>query len=48
MSKKYQSDAVAAIHETMEALYSVGAIDKRTMRRFDKACLTPVRSLKRR
>jgi len=45
MSKKYRSDAMAAIHETMEALHSVGAIDKQTMRRFDEACLTPVRTL---
>jgi putative transcriptional regulator len=46
MSKKYKSDAMAAIHETMEALYEVGAIDKQTMRRFDAACLTPIRPLK--
>ena len=46
MSKKYKSDALAAIHETMEALYDVGAIDKQTMRGFDDACLTPIRPLK--
>ena len=46
MSKKYRSDAMAAIHETMEALHDVGAIDKQTMRRFDDACLTPIRPLK--
>ena len=45
MTKKYQSDPMAAIHETMEALHKVGAIDKRTMRRFDDACLTPVHPL---
>jgi putative transcriptional regulator len=45
MSKKYRSDAMAAIHETMAALHRVGAIDKQTMRRFDDACLTPVQSL---
>jgi putative transcriptional regulator len=39
MSKKYRSDAMAAIHETMEALYDAGAIGKQTMRRFDEACL---------
>ncbi len=43
MSKKYQSDAMSAIHETMAALHEIGAIDKQTMRRFDDACLTPVR-----
>ena len=45
MTKKYRSDAVAAIHETVEALHGVGAIDKRTMREFDAACLTPVQVL---
>ena len=45
MSKAYRSDAMAAIHETMETLHDVGAIDKRTMRRFDAACLTPIRPL---
>ena len=46
MSKKYRSDAMAAIHETLEALHDVGAVDKQTMRRFDDACLTPIRPLK--
>ena|SRR5437763_1103577 len=45
MSKKYRSDGMAAIHETMEALHKVGAIDKQTMRGFDDACLTPVEPL---
>ncbi len=45
MSKKYRSEAMAAIHETMEALQKVGAIGKQTMRRFDDACLTPVLEL---
>ena len=46
MSKKYRSDAMAAIHETVEALHDVGAVDKQTMRRFDDACLTPIRPSK--
>ncbi|WP_337287259.1 DNA-binding transcriptional regulator [Candidatus Methylomirabilis sp.] len=45
MSKKYRSEAMASIHETMEALHKVGVIDKQTMRRFDEACLTPARPL---
>lgn len=45
MAKQYRSDAMAAIHETMEALHEVGAIDKQTMRNFDDTCLTPVKSL---
>ena len=46
MTKKYKSEAFAAIHETMEALHEVGAVDKQTMREFDETCLTPVRPLK--
>lgn len=41
MANQYRSDAMAAIHETMEALHKVGAIDKQTMRDFDDACLSP-------
>ena len=39
MAKKYRSEAFAAIHETMEGLHEVGAIDKQTMREFDESCL---------
>jgi len=45
MTKQYRSEAHAAIHETMEALAEVGAVDKQTMREFDDACLAPVRVL---
>jgi len=37
--KQYKSEAFAAIHETMEALHQIEAIDKKTMRDFDAACL---------
>ena len=37
---------MAAVHETMVALHEVGAIDKKTMRRFDMGCLTPIRELR--
>ena len=46
MSKKYRSEAMASIHETMEALHDIGAIEKQTMRQFDEACLTSIRPLK--
>jgi putative transcriptional regulator len=36
---------MASIHETMQALHKVGAIDKQTMRDFDQACLTDVQPL---
>jgi putative transcriptional regulator len=41
MKKQHQSEAYAAIHETMKALHEVGAIDKQTMREFDETCLIP-------
>lgn len=37
--KQYKSEALAAIHETMDALHQIEAIDKKTMRDFDAACL---------
>jgi hypothetical protein len=45
VSRKYPSDAMASIHETMETLHKVRAIDRQTKRRFDDACLTPVQAL---
>lgn len=45
MAKIYRSELRAAIHETMVSLYEGGSIDKQTMRRFDKSCLTPAHSL---
>jgi len=38
----YRSEIKAAIHETATDLYEAGFIDTRTMRRFDRSCLTPV------
>ena len=46
MSKRYRSDAMGGIHETMEALYDAGAIDQQTIRHFDDTCLTPIRPLR--
>ena len=45
MGKQYRSKAMASVHETAEALHAAGVMDKRTMRRFDEACLTPVHPL---
>jgi putative transcriptional regulator len=45
MTKKYRSEACAAIHETMDALHDVGAIDKQTLREFDASCLTPTATM---
>ena len=42
IERQYKSDAFAAIHEMMEDLYEIDAIDKKTMRDFDETCLVPV------
>lgn len=41
-TKSYKSDVSASIHEIASGLSKVGMIDKKTMRRFDDSCLTPV------
>lgn len=43
---QYPSEALGAIHETMNALFEIGAINKVTMREFDEMCLEPVLELK--
>jgi putative transcriptional regulator len=45
MKKQYRSAIMASIHETVEGLHGAGVMDKQTMRKFDEACLTPVRPL---
>ena len=46
MTQQYRSRVMAAIHETAEDLHAAGLVDKRTLREFDVACLTPVRPLR--
>jgi putative transcriptional regulator len=43
MTRSYKSDVMAAVHEIASDLHDVGMIDKKTMRRFDESCLTPIR-----
>ena len=45
MTRQYRSPIMASIHETAEGLHAAGVMDKLTMRKFDVACLTPVRPL---
>ncbi len=45
MTKQYRSPVMASIHETAQGLHAAGVMDKQTMRKFDDACLTPVRPL---
>ena len=46
MDKQYRSNIMASIHETAEDLYEAGLMEKRTMREFDRLCLTPISPLK--
>jgi DNA-binding transcriptional regulator YiaG len=41
--KKYQSEALGALHESATDLYKAGLIDAKTMREFDASCLTLVK-----
>mgnify|MGYP006212086517 CR=1 FL=1 len=43
--RAYRSDVLRSVHSAAEDLHAIGAIDKATMRRFDKACLTDVDEL---
>jgi putative transcriptional regulator len=45
MKKQYRSRLMASVHETAEGLHEAGVMDKRTMRKFDELCLTPVKPL---
>lgn len=45
MAKKYRSTVMAAIHETAADLHRVGGMDKKTMRKFDALCLTPIQAM---
>jgi putative transcriptional regulator len=43
--KTYRSDVLGSVHSVAEDLHAIGAIDKATMRRFNKTCLTDVAEL---
>jgi putative transcriptional regulator len=45
MAKTYKSKSLAALHENVSDLYRAGAIDKKTMQKFDRSCLTPLLKL---
>jgi putative transcriptional regulator len=40
MAKKYKSDVMCSVHRAMADLAEIGAVDKTTMREFDRLCLT--------
>ena len=45
MAKQYKSAALAAAHEAALGLAEAGLMSKRTMRKFDEMCLTPVEDM---
>ena len=45
MTKQYRSEALAAAHEAALGLAEAGVMSKRTMRKFDEMCLTPVEEM---
>lgn len=40
MAKKHKSDVMRSVHRAMADLAEIGAVDKTTMREFDRMCLT--------
>ena len=40
MTKKFESASAAAVHETVAGLHRIGLVGKKTMRQFDRRCLT--------
>jgi len=44
-NKKYQTKIAESVHKTVEDLYSIRLVKKRTMKNFDEMCLTPVKPL---
>ena len=45
MARKYESDIARSVHRTIAGLHGIGAVDKTTMREFDRMCLTPTEQL---
>ena len=43
--RAYRSDVLRSAHQAAQDLHAIGAIDKATMREFDRACLTDVEPL---
>lgn len=40
--KRYRSDVFGSIHSIAEDLHAIDAIDKATMREFNRTCLTEI------
>jgi putative transcriptional regulator len=40
---RFKSEALGALHETVQGLHKAGLVDVKTMREFDASCLTTVK-----
>jgi putative transcriptional regulator len=45
MPKRFRSDVMKSIHEAAADLFKVGGMDRKTMRKFDVLCLTPIQEM---
>ena len=45
MTKKFKSEAMAALNESMQGLHDIGIVPAKTMRRFDASCLAPIEDM---
>jgi putative transcriptional regulator len=45
MPKRFRSDLTRSIHGAAADLYTVGGTDRKTMRKFDVLCLTPIQEM---
>jgi putative transcriptional regulator len=45
MATKYRSKIMGSMHRTVSDLHEIGGVDKKTMREFDRMCLTKVETL---
>ena len=45
MAEKYKSKILGSMHRTISDLHDIGGVDKKTMREFDRLCLTKAETL---
>ncbi len=45
MTKQYESEVLASVHEAARGMAAAGLMSKRAMRKFDEICLTPVKEM---
>ena len=45
MTRQYESELLASVHETALGMTDAGVMSKRTMKAFDEMCLTPIEEM---